>query len=52
MIENVYNAFHTSVKVNALTDWDDATASFELEKGDVEVLISSSSADLKLRKDD
>jgi len=38
------------LRASALTYWDDATGSFELEKDDVEVLIGSSSADLRLRK--
>jgi beta-glucosidase len=38
------------LRASALTYWDDATGSFVLEKDDVEVLIGSSSADLKLRK--
>jgi len=38
------------LRASALTYWDDATGNFELEKDDVELLIGSSSADLKLRK--
>jgi len=38
------------LRASALTYWDDATGSFELEKDDVEVLIGSSSADIKLSK--
>jgi len=38
------------LRASALSYWDDATGSFELERDDVEVLIGSSSADLKLRK--
>jgi beta-glucosidase len=39
---------HLPLRASALTYWDDATGSFELEKDDVEVLVGSSSADIKL----
>jgi beta-glucosidase len=41
---------HLPLRASALTYWDDATGSFELEKDDVEVLVGSSSADIKLSK--
>jgi beta-glucosidase len=41
---------HLPLKANALTYWDDATGSFELESDDVELLIGTSSADIKLKK--
>ena len=41
---------HLPLKAAVLNYWDDAAGSFELERDDVEVLIGSSSADIKLRK--
>jgi beta-glucosidase len=41
---------HLPLKAAALAYWDDATGSFELETDDIEILIGSSSADIKLRK--
>ncbi len=41
---------HLPLKASALMYWDDDTGSFQLEKDQIEVLVGSSSADVKLSK--